>query len=73
MWWIFGFINIIIVIGFAVIYHKHIKLNRIWSRDNKVALCTLLIIAFLSGLLGTSLLVGLLIYLIIDFIIYIKK
>ena len=73
MWWLFGLINVIIVMGFAWFYHKKIKEEVVWLREEKVALGTLLVLAFLTGILGTLVFTGLLIYLIIDFVKFIKK
>ena len=38
MWWLFGLINVIIVMGFAWFYHKKIKEEVVWLREEKVAL-----------------------------------
>ena len=73
MWWLFGLINVIIVMGFAWFYHKKIKEEAVWLREEKVALGTLLVLAFLTGILGTLAFVGLLVYLIIDFVKFIRK
>ena len=73
MWWLFGLINVIIVMGFAWFYHKKIKEEIVWLREEKVALGTLLVLAFLTGILGTLVFVGLLVYLIIDFVKFIRK
>ena len=73
MWWLFGLINVIIVMGFAWFYHKKIKQEVVWLREEKIALGTLLVLAFLTGILGTLVFVGLLVYLIIDFVKFIKK
>ena len=73
MWWLFGLINVIIVMGFAWFYHKKIKEEVVWLREEKVALGTLLVLAFLAGILGTLVFAGLLVYLIIDFVKFIKK
>lgn len=73
MWWLFGLINVIIVMGFAWFYHKKIKEDIIWLREEKVALGTLLVLAFLTGILGTLIFAGLLVYLIIDFVKFIRK
>lgn len=73
MWWLFGLVNMIIVMGFAWFYHKKIKEEVVWLREEKVALGTLLVLAFLTGILGTLAFVGLLVYLIIDFVKFIKK
>ena len=37
MWWLFGLINVIIVMGFAWFYHKKIKEEVVWLREEKVA------------------------------------
>jgi uncharacterized membrane protein YqjE len=73
MWWIFGLINMIIVMGFAWFYHKKIKEEVVWLREEKIALGTLLVLAFLTGILGTLIFTGLLVYLIIDFVKFIRK
>ena len=73
MWWLFGLINVIIVMGFAWFYHKKIKEEVVWLREEKVALGTLLVFAFLTGILGTLVFAGLLVYLIIDFVKFIRK
>ena len=73
MWWLFGLVNMIIVMGFAWFYHKKIKEEVVWLREEKVALGTLLILAFLMGILGTLVFAGLLVYLIIDFVKFIRK
>ena len=73
MWWLFGLINVIIVMGFAWFYHKKIKEEVVWLREEKIALGTLLVLAFLTGILGTLVFAGLLVYLIIDFVKFIKK
>lgn len=73
MWWLFGLINMIIVMAFAWFYHKKIKEEVVWLREEKVALGTLLVLAFLTGILGTFVFAGLLVYLIIDFVKFIKK
>lgn len=73
MWWLFGLINVIIVMGFAWFYHKKIKEEVVWLREEKVALGTLLVLAFLTGILGTFVFTGLLVYLIIDFVKFIRK
>ena len=73
MWWLFGLINMIIVMGFAWFYHKKIKEEVVWLREEKVALGTLLVFAFLTGILGTLVFAGLLVYLIIDFVKFIRK
>ena len=73
MWWLFGLINVIIVMGFAWFYHKKIKEEVVWLREEKVAFGTLLVLAFLTGILGTLIFAGLLVYLIIDFVKFIRN
>ena len=73
MWWLFGLVNVIIVMVFAWFYHRKIKEEVVWLREEKVALGTLLVLAFLTGILGTLAFVGLLVYLIIDFVKFIRK
>ena len=68
MWWLFGLLNVVIVMFFAWFYHKKIKENVVWLRNEKIALGTLLVFAFLAGILGTLFFAGLLVYLIIDFV-----
>ena len=72
MWWLFGLINIIVTILFAWGFFKFIKEEKM-TRNNKIALGTLCVFAFLGGYIVSVILVGLLIYLIIDFIKFIKN
>ena len=44
-----------------------------WFKENKVAFGTMLVVAFLSGFVGTMVLGGLLIYLVVDFVRYVRK
>lgn len=73
MWWIFGLINIIIVLLFAWFFDKHIKEDAKWTFNDKSSLGVFLFIAVIGGPLVTFLFIGLLIYLIIDFIRNFKK
>ena len=73
MWWLFGLINMIVVIGFAWLYHKKVKEDSVWYRDDKVALGTMLVLAFLGGFIVSAFFAGLFVYLIIDFIKYMRK
>ena len=66
-------INVVIVILFAWFYNKKIKENEVCTIKDKVALWTLIVFAFLSGFLGTLFIGGVFIYLLIDFLLYIKK
>ena len=68
MWWIFGLINVIIVLLFAWFFDKKIKEDAKWTLDDKCSLGTLLFLALIGGPFVTLLFIGLLIYLIIDFI-----
>ena len=63
----------IIIMAFAWFYHKKIKEEKNWVRYEKVAFGTLLVFAFLSGILGTVFVVGVLVYLIIGFIKFIRN
>ena len=73
MWWICGLINIVIVLLFAWFYHKKIKEEKKWLMYDKVALVVLLLLALLSGFLGTLFFGGLIVYLVIDFVLYTLK
>ena len=66
-------INVVIVLLFAWFYHKKIKEGKKWLMYDKVALVVLLLLAFLSGLLGTLFFGGLIVYLVIDFVLYTLK
>lgn len=68
MWWIFGLINIIIVLLFAWFFDKKIKEDAKWTLDDKSSLGVFLFLALIGGPFVTLLFIGLLIYLIIDFI-----
>lgn len=68
MWWIFGLINVVIVFVFAWFYFNEVKEDDVWTRQDKIAIGTLSVLAFLGGLLAFVLFVGLLAYLVIDFI-----
>ena len=73
MWWIFGLINMVIVILMTWIYHCVIKEDPSWFKKNKFPLGTVLVLAFLGGYIVTLLFIGLLIYFIIDFIKFVRK
>jgi hypothetical protein len=73
MWWLLGLINVVIVLLFVWFYHKKIKEGEKWLMYDKVALVILLLLAFLSGFLGTLFFDGLIVYLIIDFVLYTLK
>ena len=73
MWWLFGLINVIVVMLFAWFYNKKIKEETNWIRYEKVAFGTLLVFAFLSGILGTLFIAGGLVYLVVGFVKFIRK
>jgi hypothetical protein len=73
MWWICGLINVVVVLMFAWFFNRKIKKDSEWLMNDKVGFCTLLFLGFLSGFMGTLFFAGVLIYLIIDFVLYIKK
>ena len=73
MWWIFGLINIIIVLLFAWFFNKKIKEDAEWTLNDKSSLGIFLFLALIGGSFVTLLFIGLLIYLIIDFIKYNKE
>lgn len=68
MWWIFGLINIIIVLLFAWFFDKKIKQEAEWTLDDKSSFGVFLFLALIGGPFATLLFIGLLIYLIVDFI-----
>ena len=49
MWWIFGLINIIVVLLFAWFFDKKIKEEAEWTLDDKCSLGTLLFFALIGG------------------------
>lgn len=73
MWWIFGLVNVIIVMLFAWFYFREIKEGEKWTMKDKVAVGLLVILAFLGGVIATVGIVGLIVYLIIDFILFVKN
>lgn len=73
MWWIFGLINVIVVILFAWFFDKKIKGDTKWTLDDKCSFGTFLFLALIGGYLVTLLFIGLFIYLVIDFIRYNKQ
>ena len=70
MWWIFGLINVVIVLLFAWFFNKKIKEGNKWSLDDKCTFGVFLFLAILGGYIVTTIFVGLLICLVIDFIRY---
>jgi hypothetical protein len=73
MWWIFGLINVVIVGVLSWFYCSEVKVGGELTRQDKIAIGTLGVFAFLGGVLAFVLFVGLLVYLVIDFIKYLKK
>lgn len=73
MWWLFGLINIIIVILSAWFYNKKVKEDRALTSNDKIAFGIMLVLAFLSGFLGTLVVCGIVIYLIVDFVKFVKN
>jgi hypothetical protein len=73
MWWIFGLVNVIIVMLFTWFYFNEIKEGEEWTMKDKVAVGLLVILAFLGGVIATVGIVGLIVYLIIDFILFVKN
>ena len=73
MWWIFGLINVFIVLLFGLFFDKKIKVGKKWTISDKCSFGVFLFLSLLGGYLVSLLLFGLFIYLIIDFIKYNKK
>lgn len=73
MWWIFGIINIIVVLLFSWFYDKKIKQDLKWTLNDKCSFGTFLFLALIGGYLVTLLFICLFIYLVIDFIRYNKQ
>lgn len=73
MWWLFGLINVFVIILIAWIWFKVIKDEHTVTKNDKIALGVLCVLMFLLGFVGTVLIGSLLIYVIIDFIRFIKK
>ena len=74
MWWIFGLINLLFVFLSAWFFDRKIKKDtEKWTLEDKCAFSMFGIFAFVGGGLVSLLLGCLLIFLIIDFIIYNKN
>lgn len=73
MWWIFGLINMIVVLLFSWFFDKKIKQDLQWTLNDKCSFVTFLFLALIGGYLVTLLFIGLFIYLVIDFIRYNKQ
>ena len=66
-------INVVVVFALAYFLFKVIKDEHEITKNDKIALGILLVFAFLSGLVGTAFIGGVLIYLVIDFVRFVKK
>lgn len=66
-------INIIIVILSVWFYGKKVKEGRTLTSNDKIAFGIMLVLAFLSGFLGTLIACGIVIYLIVDFVKFVKN
>lgn len=73
MWYIFGLINILVVLLFAWFFNNKIKDGSKWTLDDKCSFCVFLFLSLVCGPLFTLLCVGVMVYLIIDFIKYNRK
>lgn len=73
MWWLFGLINVIVIILIAWVWFRIIKDEHTITKNDKIALGVLCFLMFLLGIVGTILIGGILIYSIIDFIRFIRK
>lgn len=73
MWWIFGLINVVIVSLFAWFYSNEVKDRDVWTREDKIAIGILGVLAFLGGIIVSIGIAGLFVYLIVDFIKIINK
>jgi hypothetical protein len=73
MWWLFGLINIFVILLIAWVWFRVIKDEHTITKNDKIAIGVLCFLMFLLGFVGTVLIGGLLIYFIIDFIKFIKR
>ena len=75
MWWlfVFGLINVIVVLLSAWFYDKKVKEGRALTSNDKIAFGLMLVLAFLSGFLGTLVVCGIVICLIVDFVKFVKN
>lgn len=73
MWWLLGLINVIVILLIAWVWFKIIKDEHTITKNDKIALGVLCFLIFLLGIVGTVLIGGLLIYVIIDFIRFVKR
>ena len=73
MWWLFGLINIIVIILSTWFFNNKIKDGSVWTLSDKCAFSIIVLFAFLSGILGTLFIAGVFIYLVIDFVRFLIK
>lgn len=73
MWWLFGIINVIVVLLFGLFFDRKIKEGSKWTLDDKCTFGVFIFFAFVGGSLVSVLLAGLLIFLFIDFIRFTRK
>lgn len=73
MWWLFGLINVFVIILIAWIWFKIIKDEHSVTKNDKIVLGVLCFLMFLLGIVGTVSIGCILIYVIIDFIIFVRK
>lgn len=73
MWWLFGLINVFVIMLIAWIWFRVIKDEHTVTKNDKIALGVLCFLMFLLGIVGTVSIGCILIYVIIDFIIFVRK
>jgi hypothetical protein len=73
MWWLFGLINVFVILFIAWVWFKIIKDEHTITKNDKIALGVLCFLMFLLGTVGAVLIGVLLIYVIIDFIRFLKR
>ena len=73
MWWIFGLINVVVVFVLTWVLFNVIKDEHNITKNDKIAFGILLVFAFLLGYAGTVFISGVLIYLVLDFVRFVKK
>lgn len=73
MWWIYGLINVIVILLITWVWFRVIKDEHTITKNDKIALGVLCFLMFLLGIVGTILIGGILIYSIIDFIKFLKR
>lgn len=73
MWWIFGLINVFVILLIAWVWFRIIKDEHSVTKNDKIVLGVLCFLMFLLGIVGTVSIGCILIYVIIDFIIFVKR